>query len=178
LPGGFEEAFSVVYSFFDESCVFPDEGDFVRVVACFGVTDVGYGGAEGAGHGVEGVEVAREVLVCPGIGVSVGGDADAVEVAGFEGGVDCPVCVFAVRGGVEPVHAAVFAPGGFGHGITGDEVEYGVYADESGFWFEYVHGLADVVAVGGRLVFVDFEDDVVVVGVLRGGGEDLHILGW
>ena len=30
----------------------------------------------------------------------------------------------------------------------------------------------------GRHVFVDLEDDVVVVGVLRGGGEDLHILRW
>ena len=98
--GGFQEVFSVVYALFDESCVFPDEGDFVRVVAGFGVTDVGYGGAEGAGHGIEGVEVACEVLVRPGVGVSVACDADAVEVAGLEGGVDYPVGVFAVRGGV------------------------------------------------------------------------------
>ena len=53
------------------------------------------------------------------------------------------------------MHAAVSAPGGFGHRVAGDEVEYGVDADESGFWFEYVHGLADVVAIGGRPVFVD-----------------------
>ena len=40
---------------------FPDEGDFVRVVAGFGVTDVGYGNVEGAGHGVEGVEVFSDL---------------------------------------------------------------------------------------------------------------------
>ena len=57
-------------------------------------------------------------------------------------------------------------------------MEYGVYADEPSLWFEYVHGLTDVVAIGGRPVFVDLEDNVVVVCVLRGGGEDLHILRW
>ena len=147
-------------------------------MAGFGVSDVGYGSAEGTGHGVEGVEVAGEVLVRPGIGVSVAGNADAVEVTGLEGGIDYPVGVFAVRGCIQPVHAAVGAPGGFGHRVTGDKVEYGVDADESGLWFEYVHGLADVVAIGGGFVFVDFEDDVVVVCVLRGGSKDLRVLRW
>jgi len=57
-------------------------------------------------------------------------------------------------------------------------VEYGVDADESGLWFKYVHGLADVVAIGRGFVFVDFEDDVVVVCVLRGSSKDSRVLRW
>ena len=114
----------------------------------------------------------------PSVGIAMAGNADAVEVAGREGGIHYPAGVFAVRGGVETVHPAVFAPGGFGHWVTGDEVEDGVYAKELGLWFEYVHGLAYVVAVRCWHIFVDLEDDVVVIRVLRGGGEDLRVLRW
>lgn len=94
---------------------------------------------------------------------------------GRECGIHYAVGVLAVRGGVEPAHLAVFAPGGFGRWVTGDEVEDGVYAKEPGLWFEYVHGLACVVAVRCGHIFVDLVDDAVVIHVLRGGGKDLRV---
>ena len=72
--GGVQKALSVVHALFDEPCIFPDEGDLVRVVKRFRVADIGDGDAQGAGHGVEFVIVPGEVLVRPGVGVSVAGD--------------------------------------------------------------------------------------------------------
>ena len=74
------------------------------------------------------------------------------------------------------MHLAGFAPGGFSHWVTWDKVEDGVYAKEFGLWFEYVHGLAYVVAVRCGHIFVDLEDNAVVICVLRGGGKDFRVL--
>ena len=164
---GGQETASVVYPTRDEPFVLPDKGRPIRVVKGLCMADIGDGETQGAGHGVEFIIISSEVLVRPSVGIAMAGNADAVEVAGRECGIHYPVGVFAVRDGVEPVHLTVFAPGGFGHWVTGDEVEDGVYAKELGLWFEYVHGLAYVVAVRCGYIFVDLEDDAVVIHVLR-----------
>ena len=110
--------------------------------------------------------VSREVLVRPGVGIAVAGDADAVEIARCEGSGQDHVGVFAVRRGVEPVYGAVPAPGRRGHGVAGDKMEQGIDAEKRIPWLEDVDGLADVIAVFRRQALVDFEDDVVVVGEL------------
>lgn len=135
-------------------------------MACIGVADIGNGDVEGARHGVEFILVPREILVCPGVGIAVAGNANAVEITRCEGSGQDHVGVFAVRRGVEPMYGAIPAPGRCGHGIARDKMEQGIDTEKRISWLEDVDGLADVIAVFRRETLVDFEDDVVVVGVL------------
>ena len=173
---GIEKAAFVVHSVFDKPFVLPDQCGPVRIVEGLRMADAEDPRVQRPGHGVEVVIISGEVLVCPRVGISMDCDAGAVEVSGCECGFHDAIGVFRVRGGVEPVHLAVFAPGGFSLGITGDEVKDGVYAKKLCFWFEDVHGLTDVVAVSRGSVFVDFKDHAVVVYVLGGDGDDIGIL--
>ena len=173
---GKETAF-VVYPVFDKPFVLPDQCGPVRIVEGLRMADTENPRVQRPRHSVEVVIISGEILVRPGIGIAMNCDAGAVEVACCQRGVHDPIGIFRARGGVEPVHLAVFTPGGFGLGITGDEVKDGVYAKELCFGFEDVHGLTDVVAVGCGSVFVDLKDHAVVVHVLGGDGDYVGIRG-
>jgi len=152
--------------------VAPAPGRLVGGEDGVGVADVGHdGGEKRAEKGVEFMAVAHEVLVRPGVGVGMAGDADAVEVSGGEGGVQDEVGVLTARGGVEPVHGAVLPPGGGGLGVAGEEVEQGVDPHQGPAGLEDVGGLADVVGVFRGEARVNYADHRVVVGVLTRPGE-------
>ena len=173
----FEKAALVVHPVFDESFVLPDQCGPVRIVEGLRMADTEDPWIQRPRHGIEVVIISGEILVCPGVGIPVDCNAGAVEVVRLECGFHDATGVFRVGCGVEPVHLAVFSPGGFRLGVTGDKVKDGVYAEELCFWFEDVHGLTDVITVSRGHLFVDLEDHTVVIHVLGGNSDNVGIFG-
>jgi hypothetical protein len=125
------------------------------------MTDVRRHLAQRTRHGIEFIIVTHEILMDPAIGVTVAGHTDAKKIFRADRRIDYLIGVLAVGRRIQPMHLTVLAESGFAHGIAGNKMEQRINTEKLAFGFKNIHGLTDVIAVGGCFALVDFQYHII-----------------